>query len=169
MSSLADTQVSLHATALIVGEAALLIRGASGTGKTTLALQLIDTAQRRGQFARLIGDDRVSLRRAGGRLIVAPHPAIAGMVEKRWQGVEAEPHEPKAVVGAVIDLVDVGRDPLPRLPQQAERLAILAKLSVPRLALPVRLGFAAQTMRILDFAAAHSAVKSHNKPALDPC
>ena len=43
---------SIHACALIVDEAGLLIRGASGAGKSSLVLALIAAAQAQGRFAR---------------------------------------------------------------------------------------------------------------------
>ncbi len=50
---------TLHATALIVGDAGVLIRGRSGAGKSRLAEELVEAAQARGWFGRLVADDRV--------------------------------------------------------------------------------------------------------------
>lgn len=60
-ASTGDPQlVCVHGTAAVVGEAGVLIRGASGAGKSSLALALVDAAAARGLFARLVGDDRIS-------------------------------------------------------------------------------------------------------------
>ena len=60
---------------------AVLIDGASGSGKSSLALALIDRG------AHLIGDDGVTLRRAGRRLWAQPPPNIAGLLEIRNVGI----------------------------------------------------------------------------------
>ena len=53
---------SVHASAVLVGNRAVLIRGPSGAGKSRLAFDLI-LAGRAGQIAPavLVGDDRVHL------------------------------------------------------------------------------------------------------------
>jgi HPr kinase/phosphorylase len=96
---------TVHASAVLAGARAVLIRGPSGSGKSRLALQLIQ-AERAGhlQLARLIGDDRVHLQAAGGRLLVRPAAALAGLIEVRGVGIVSLPHEPCAVVGLVVDL-----------------------------------------------------------------
>lgn len=159
----------LHGTALVVGEAGVLIRGASGAGKTTLALQLVHAAARRGLFARLVGDDRIALAAVGARLIMRPHPAIAGLVERRWQGIEPFPHEPAAVLALVVDLVDADRDPLPRLPEPADRTVELTGFVAPRLALPVTLDFFAQTARVFDALSGAPPSTSGKSPIFGPC
>ena len=96
---------SIHASAVLVGETALLIRGPSGAGKSTLVQELLELAAEGVlPFARLVADDRVLLSAAGGRLIVAPAPALAGMLEVRGFGVVRLGFEPQAVVGLVVDL-----------------------------------------------------------------
>ncbi len=93
------------ASAVLVGARAVLIRGPSGAGKSRLALDLI-AAARGGccAFARLVGDDRVHLETAGGRLLVRPAPALAGLIELRGTGILQLDYEPSAVVGLVVDL-----------------------------------------------------------------
>jgi serine kinase of HPr protein (carbohydrate metabolism regulator) len=123
---------SIHACAVVVGEACVLIRGPSGSGKSAATMALIELAKMRGQFARLVADDRVRLEARGGRLIAAPHPAIAGRIERRGQGVGPAPHLPRAVVALVVDLM--GAD-APRLPDPDELWARIEGLRIPRLAL----------------------------------
>ena len=141
---------SVHATAVVIGEAGVLIRGASGAGKTSLALALIDAATARGRFARLVGDDRVLLEPCNGRLVARPHPAIAGRVERRGQGVSAEGHEGAAVLRAIVDFAPpMGAPGAPdRLPAVAAERAVLEGVELPRLVAPTGLG-AAETARIL--------------------
>lgn len=125
---------TIHATALVVGEAGVLLRGPSGAGKSLTTLTLLDLCATRGVFARLVADDRVALRVAGGRLVAAPHPALAGRIERRGQGIEDVPHLSRAAIGLVVDLLAPGVD-APRLPEpDAERVDLLG-VALPRLAL----------------------------------
>ena len=121
----------MHASAVLVGARAVLIRGPSGAGKSRLALELIEAA-RAGHllFARLVADDRVHLEAAGGRLLVRPADALAGLIEVRGVGILRLVHEPSAVVGLVVDL---GAD-AERLPQAAKRQTELEGITLPRLA-----------------------------------
>ena len=105
---------TVHATAVLVGAKAVLIRGASGAGKSRLALGLIDAVGTGGlRFARLIADDRVILEAAHGRLVVRAPPPIAGLVEERGRGILACAYEDLAVVGLIVDLAaaDAARMP----------------------------------------------------------
>ena len=136
MSEPAATRASsIHATAIVIGEIGVLLRGASGSGKSSLALALIGLARQSGRFARLVGDDRVRLELAGGRVIARPHPAIEGLVERRGQGIGSIPHEAAAVVSCVVDFVsgDPTRDIPPRAPRPDESRVRLLGVSLPRL------------------------------------
>lgn len=124
---------SLHATCLVLGEAGVLIVGGSGTGKTSLATALIDDAQRRGAFARLVADDRVRLTASGGRLLARPHPAIAGQVERRFGGIADTVHEPAVTLRLVLDLSGTGAQ---RLPDAPASRADYCGISLPCLRLP---------------------------------
>lgn len=122
---------TVHASAVLAGARAVLIRGPSGVGKSRLALQLIQAAQTGSLlFARLVGDDRVHLQAASGRLLVRPAEAIAGLIEVRGLGIVKLPYEPCAVVGQVVDL---GGD-AERLPAAGSRRTEIEGVSLPRLA-----------------------------------
>jgi HPr kinase/phosphorylase len=141
---------TIHAAAVVVGEAGVLIRGVSGAGKSSLALALVDAAAVRGGFARLVADDRVLLERVNDRLIARPHPAIAGRVERRGQGIGAIDHEDAAVLRCIVDFAPpLGSIGAPeRLPAPGEEAATLEGVDLPRLVVPAGLG-AAETARIL--------------------
>jgi serine kinase of HPr protein (carbohydrate metabolism regulator) len=110
----ADT-ASVHASAVIAGNSAVLIRGAAGSGKSRLALALVGAAATGLlRFARLVGDDRVHIEPCHGRLIVRPAPSLAGLIEVRGVGIRRLDYEPAAVVGLVVDL---GAKDTERLPQ----------------------------------------------------
>lgn len=88
----------------------LLIEGAPGTGKSSLALALIDRG------ARLVGDDGVVLSVRGGTLIAAPHPNIIGRIEVRNVGLLEMPVSPPVPVALLVIL-----DPdAPRFVERAE-------------------------------------------------
>jgi HPr kinase/phosphorylase len=123
-----EAQASAHASAVLVGAKAILIRGPSGSGKSRLALRLLQSLP----FARLVGDDRVYLQAANGRLLVHPAKELAGLLEIRGLGIRRLPFEPLAVVGLVVDLAaHAGRMPEPSATQTG-----LAGISLPCLGLP---------------------------------
>ena len=60
----ADDRETVHGTAVAIAGAGILIRGASGMGKSDLALRLIDRG------AMLISDDRVEIVRSGADVLL---------------------------------------------------------------------------------------------------
>ena len=123
---------TVHASAVLVGARAVLIRGPSGSGKSRLVLAMLDAAAGgRLRFARLVGDDRLHLQAAHGRLLVRPAPELAGLVELHGIGIRRLPYEPVAVVGSVVDL---GAADAERLPGVDQHRAIVEGIVLPRLA-----------------------------------
>ena len=121
---------AVHATCIVIRDRGVLITGPSGAGKTSLALRLIDLAGRQGLFCALVGDDRVLLSPEGPRLVARPHPAIAGLIERRGSGIVACAFEPAAVVGLVIELTQESPERMP----DAKNLTIgLAGVTLPRI------------------------------------
>jgi serine kinase of HPr protein (carbohydrate metabolism regulator) len=126
------TSATVHASAVLVGTRAALIRGPSGAGKSRLALDLIQAAQTGSlPFVRLVADDRVHLEAAGGRLLARPAEPLAGLIEVRGAGLLRLAHEPCAVVGLVVDLAAADAE---RLPQAERRETEIAGIRLPRLA-----------------------------------
>ena len=123
---------SLHASALVLGEAGVLIRGPSGSGKSALTLALLQLAGDRCLFARLIGDDRVLIRAQSGRILAQGAPAIHGLVERRGYGIVGAPTEACAVVRLVVDLLPQGERG-PRLPEEENAKITLRGVDLPRL------------------------------------
>ncbi len=130
---------TLHATVLVVGDAGVLLRGRSGAGKSALALELIARAPLEGAFARLVGDDRVIVTEAGGRIVAQAHPALGGLVEQRFLGLAQVGHEDRAVIRLVVDLVDrdLRRDAPPRAPRPDDAVAEIAGVRLPRMTAPI--------------------------------
>ncbi len=126
------SSATVHASAVLVGARAVLIRGPSGSGKSRLALDLIEAA-RTGSltFAKLVADDRVHVEAANGRLLARPAKALAGLIEVRGVGLRRIAHEPSAVVGLIIDLAAAEAQ---RLPDAAERFTEVGGIKLPRLA-----------------------------------
>jgi serine kinase of HPr protein (carbohydrate metabolism regulator) len=87
-----------QATAVAIGTRALMIEGASGAGKSSLALALIDRG------AVLIGDDSLMLEVSGGKLAARPHPNTRGLLEVRGLGLLNFPVCESATVALVLRL-----------------------------------------------------------------
>jgi HPr kinase/phosphorylase len=122
---------SIHASAILVGARALLIRGEAGSGKSSLVFALVEAAQAaRITFARLVADDRALVEAAHGRLLARPVPELAGLLEIRGLGIRRVPFEPVAVVSHVVDLAVADAA---RLPDETERQATICGIILPRL------------------------------------
>ncbi len=91
-----------QATAVAIGGRALLIEGAPGTGKSSLALALIDRG------ATLIGDDGVLFAAEGARLLASPAPATRGLIEVRGVGLLPMPVAERVPVALLITLAEGG-------------------------------------------------------------
>jgi HPr kinase/phosphorylase len=125
-------QSTIHASAVLVGARAVLIRGPSGAGKSRLALDLIGAAAGgRLPFARLVADDRAHVEAAAGRLLVRPARPLEGLIEVRGLGIRRLPFEPAAVVGLVVDLAAADAE---RLPAPENARTAIAGIALSRLA-----------------------------------
>ena len=89
----------IHATAVLLDGKGVVLRGPSGSGKSDLALRLID------EGAMLIADDRVDVKITNGQLHCAPLENLAGMIEVRGIGIVKQDFAPTAPVALVVDLV----------------------------------------------------------------
>jgi len=136
----ADT--TIHASAVLAGPKAVLIRGPSGSGKSLLAWNLISAAsQGLLPFARLVGDDRLQMTGQSGRLLARPAQELRGLIEIHGLGIRRLPFESVAVVGWVVDLAAADAA---RLPAIEATTALIAGVKVTRL--PVASGMAALPM-----------------------
>jgi len=119
--------LNIHATALLAGDRGILVTGASGAGKTTLALALIGRFSAQGHLCRLVGDDQLLVSRHDGRLVCRAPAAIAGLAEVHGMGPRPVACEPAMVADLVLRLVPAGA---------AERLQDDAVETVAGCALP---------------------------------
>ena len=146
---------SVHASAVLVGARAVLIRGPSGAGKSRLTLALLRAesfdgayphrrtgvhfagicASGRPAFAMLVADDRSHLEPQHGRLLVRPARGLAGLIEVRGLGIRRLPYEPVAVVGLVVDLAALDGE---RVPSPASRRVTIDGIELSRLAVAPR-------------------------------
>ncbi len=113
----------LHASGVVVDGRAILIAGRSGSGKSDLALRLIDRG------ATLLSDDYTQLTAQDGRLIATPPPTIAGKIEVRGVGILDQGHVGEAPVALLLDL----DRPPERLPETPPATTSLEGISIPTL------------------------------------
>lgn len=137
----------VHASVIAVRGAGVLIRGASGAGKSSLVLSILHAE---GEAACLVADDRVVLARQGDAVVARPPREIAGLIEVRGQGILRVPHVDETTIALVVDLAPV--DACPRYPEGDECVATLLGAVLPRIWLavgapdgPARVAFALAT------------------------
>jgi HPr kinase/phosphorylase len=157
----AQGNASSHASAVLVGERAVLIRGPSGSGKSRLAFDLI-LAGRSGQIpdAVLIGDDRIHIQAVKGDLVVRPVRELAGLIEIRGLGIRRCAFAEQAVVGL---LVDLSAEDAERLPSAGALQANVQGVKIPRI--PIGKGFAPLPLVVAALTLAASS--SSGEPAVD--
>jgi serine kinase of HPr protein (carbohydrate metabolism regulator) len=124
---------NLHASAVQLAGKGVVIFGASGSGKSSLALELLRQVLRDGKKAWLIADDRVAFDRRGDDLIAMPPAPLAGLIEVRGSGVHKIKHIPFALLHLAVELVDELNSL--RMPPEAPKL-IAHGISLPCLVLP---------------------------------
>jgi serine kinase of HPr protein (carbohydrate metabolism regulator) len=120
MSTDVGSTETWHVSTVAIGGRAVLIEGASGAGKSDLALRLIDRG------AILVSDDYTVLSREGDGLIARPPTTIAGMIEVRGLGIISVPHLPSAPVALLV-----------RLDSEIERMPDVIERSMADVAVPV--------------------------------
>jgi serine kinase of HPr protein (carbohydrate metabolism regulator) len=123
-----NEKLLVHATAIAIatdgGFRALLLRGRSGSGKSDLALRLIDAG------AHLVTDDQSVLSRRGDAIIVSPPARISGLMEVRGIGIMRVEALAEAPVVLIADLVPP--EQIDRMPER--RREDLLGVSVPVIA-----------------------------------
>jgi serine kinase of HPr protein (carbohydrate metabolism regulator) len=111
--------ILLHASCVALGDDAILILGASGSGKSDLVLGLIDQpGYGTGNDlirARLVSDDQTVIERRGDALFATSPKPIAGLLEIRGQGIVAVDHVLEARLTLVVRLVPAAE--IERLPE----------------------------------------------------
>ncbi|MFO1032799.1 MAG: HPr kinase/phosphatase C-terminal domain-containing protein [Hyphomicrobiales bacterium] len=143
-----DSQI-VHATCVALNGRGVLIRGVSGSGKSALALSLIDVPGRGlGEellVGQLVADDHTRLWRAGEQLLAAPPQTLAGLMEVRGLGILSVSCLAQAPVTLVVNLVPPQE--IERLPEPSTLSTLLLGLSVPRIKVAERNPMAASLVR----------------------
>jgi serine kinase of HPr protein (carbohydrate metabolism regulator) len=124
---------TIHASAVVVDGTGILILGASGAGKSELALDLIDQCLLRGIPAALIGDDRLHLSVENGSPTARPAPNLAGLIEVRGSGIHEIGHVEQAPVHLAVRLVPENQ--AIRMPE-AQPVEVFPGIKLPLLTLP---------------------------------
>jgi len=119
-----EEAILIHATAVAIGGRAVLLRGPSGSGKSDLALRLIDAG------ARLVADDQTRIWRDGDVLLARAPKPIAGLIEVRGVGIVRVESLPLARLALIADLVAVQH--VERLPEPSGET--IFGLTIPRVA-----------------------------------
>jgi len=114
----------IHATCIAMAETGVLLIGPSGSGKSDLALRLIDAG------ALLIADDRVDLNNESGVLIARAPEALFGLIEVRGLGIIDRPAGRESPVGLAIELTSSEPE---RLPDPLEKTLAGVRLPLFRL------------------------------------
>jgi HPr kinase/phosphorylase len=128
----------LHASCVALDESGIVLLGGSGSGKSDLALRLIDAG------ARLVADDRLMVERRGDLLFGRPPPALAGLLEVRGFGIVRLPWCAEGRLRLVVELdTDAALRRLPR-PEPYRLLG----LSLPCLRLDPRAPSAVAKVRL---------------------
>lgn len=100
----------LHATCVTLKGKGVLICGKPGSGKSSLALQLMDRG------ALLVSDDQTFLTQKGETLIAQPPSSLKGLLEVRGVGICPFPHQDQSPIALWVDICE--EKDVERLPNQ---------------------------------------------------
>lgn len=116
----------IHGSCVAISGKGVVLRGPSGSGKSDLALRLIDDG------ASLISDDQITISVRDKRVFASAPPAIAGMLEARGIGIVQLEYLDETQVHLIIDLVPT--EPVERMPVESSTTLEGISLPLTRLA-----------------------------------
>jgi HPr kinase/phosphorylase len=127
------TSLAVHASCVAFGNNAVLIRGKPGSGKSGLALQLIDSqgygVGTKLLRAKLVADDQVVLRRDEDFVYASPAVILSGKIEMRGRGIMTVSYRKRAKLCMVIDLKSAAE--ITRMPEPSAMITDLLGLQFP--------------------------------------
>lgn len=123
---------NIHATGLVLGGTGLILRGPSGSGKSLLALELLDEWEARGLGASLVSDDRIDIEVTAAGLVMHAPRSIEGLIELRGRGIVSRPFVRQAPLHLVVDLVEA----MERMVEEEALQTQLHGVTLPRCPLP---------------------------------
>jgi serine kinase of HPr protein (carbohydrate metabolism regulator) len=132
-SSPAMTAILIHGTCVAWGDRAALLRGASGSGKSDLALRFLALPPEGSLGPRLVADDQMFVEACGDTLIASAPATLAGKIEVRGLGILAMEHLAAAELKLAVDLVPPAD--VPRMPPEIAQSLTLAGVALPVLRL----------------------------------
>ena len=116
---------TLHATCVAIRGRGVLLTGRPGSGKSDLALRLIDRG------AELVSDDGTVVAARDGRLHARAAERLAGLLEVRGLGILAWPTRAEAVVALVVALDQA----VPRMAEEVLPVRLIEGVALPLIAL----------------------------------
>lgn len=126
-------RTNIHATALVLDGQGVIVLGRSGSGKTSLALELLWRCHMNNITCSLVADDRVNVESQNGRLIASVPDTLAGLVEVRGSGIHSIAFQNSSTLHLAVRLVE---------PKEVQRVApegefsVALGLNLPTLFLP---------------------------------
>jgi serine kinase of HPr protein (carbohydrate metabolism regulator) len=125
---------SHHACALEIHQKGILIKGVSGSGKTSLCLGLLEQAERRQIGCFFITDDQALISFKSGKIFASAPESIQGLVEIRGYGIIPYSNKTRTEISLVVELVDDAT--VERMPDTTT--IELENTIVPYLKVPIR-------------------------------
>jgi HPr kinase/phosphorylase len=123
----------IHGTCLAVGDQGVLLVGQPGSGKSDLALRMIDGTGAGltgiARAARLVADDQVAIRREGDRLMASAPPPLSGKLEIRGLGIVDVAPEAEAALRLAVRLTPAAE--IERLPDLARARMDILGIAIP--------------------------------------
>ena len=132
-----EDQALIHATCLALGDKGILIIGPPGSGKSDLALRLIDSSGSgigtEVMTAKLVSDDQTLVTRRGDLLFGTSPATIRGKLEIRGVGVVDVPFQRETPVSLIVSLKPVTQ--IERMPPKTSKSPLYCGISLPEISI----------------------------------